>query len=77
LAEAAIAALQKALDLSPTHPLALHLYIHILEPSSEPQLAEEAADRLRALTPRAFGVGHLLHMPGEGLRGAGRERTSV
>jgi len=38
----------------------LHLYIHIMEMSPEPERALEASDRLRPLVP---GSGHLIHMP--------------
>jgi tetratricopeptide (TPR) repeat protein len=44
----------------PEHPLALHLYIHALEASSNAQKAERAADALANLVP---GSGHLVHMP--------------
>ncbi len=52
--------LEKVLDRSPQHPLAIHLYIHAVEASSTPERAERAADRLRDLVP---GAGHLVHMP--------------
>ncbi len=55
-----IAALEAILDRSPNHPLALHLYIHAVEASSNPARAEAAADRLAHLVP---GSGHLVHMP--------------
>jgi tetratricopeptide (TPR) repeat protein len=42
------------------HPGLLHMYIHLMEMSPEPQRAQVAADRLRDLTPDA---GHLQHMP--------------
>ena len=37
----------------PDHPLALHLYIHTVEASADPQRAEPHADRLRGLMPAA------------------------
>ena len=52
--------LNDVLDKSPTHILALHLFIHAMENSRHPELASGAADRLRILTP---GIEHLLHMP--------------
>ena len=55
-----IAALEAILARSPNHPLALHLYIHAVEASSNPGRAEAAADRLAHLVP---GSGHLVHMP--------------
>ncbi|KAI1122769.1 TPR domain protein [Nemania abortiva] len=42
------------------HPGLLHLYIHLMEMSSAPETALDAANRLRNLVPHA---GHLNHMP--------------
>ena len=42
------------------HPGLLHMYIHVLEMSPNPERALRAADRLRNLVPDA---GHLRHMP--------------
>lgn len=47
-------------DSAYTHPGLLHLYIHLMEMSSVPELALRAADHLRGLVPDA---GHLNHMP--------------
>jgi len=55
-----IRVLEKVLDRSPRHPLAIHLYIHAVESSSTPERAELAADILLDLVP---GAGHLVHMP--------------
>ncbi len=44
---------------APDHPGLLHLYIHALEMSPNPERALRAADRLRELVPDA---GHLRHM---------------
>jgi tetratricopeptide (TPR) repeat protein len=44
----------------PDHAGALHLYIHAVEASADPDRGAAAADRLRELIP---GSGHLLHMP--------------
>ena len=52
--------IESVLDKDPNHPLAIHLYIHAVEASSDPGRAEEAADRLADLVP---GAGHLVHMP--------------
>lgn len=52
--------IESVLDKDPNHPLAIHLYIHAVEASSNPGRAEEAADRLADLVP---GAGHLVHMP--------------
>ncbi|HWF77519.1 MAG TPA: hypothetical protein VN694_10120 [Caulobacteraceae bacterium] len=42
------------------HPGLLHLYVHLMEMSPQPQLALDAADRLREIAP---DMGHLTHMP--------------
>lgn len=55
-----IEALENVLAANPRHPLAIHLYIHAVEASSDPQRAEVYADTLRDLVP---GAGHLVHMP--------------
>ena len=44
----------------PTHPGALHMYIHLIEPTATPERAEKAADTLLTLMPDA---GHIVHMP--------------
>ena len=56
------AVLERALahDKGQDHPGLLHLYIHLMEMSSAPELATTLADRLRGLVPDA---GHLHHMP--------------
>jgi tetratricopeptide (TPR) repeat protein len=58
--EDVIRMLDEVLRLSPRHPLALHLLIHAVEASPNPEKAEVAADRLRDLQP---GLGHMVHMP--------------
>ena len=60
----AIAVVERALDQveasgAQAHPGLLHLYIHLLEMSPQPERALQAADQLRDLAPDA---GHLLHM---------------
>nr|CAA9210850.1 hypothetical protein AVDCRST_MAG63-1544 [uncultured Armatimonadetes bacterium] len=55
-----VTTLEKVLARSPYHPLALHLYIHAVEASTNPGRAAAAADRLRNVAP---GLGHLVHMP--------------
>ena len=55
-----ISTLERVLELDENHPLAIHLYIHAVEASSDPGRAEAAADRLGKLVP---GAGHLVHMP--------------
>jgi tetratricopeptide (TPR) repeat protein len=53
-------ALERAMELDPTHPGALHLFVHAVEASPDPARAVAAADRLRTLVPAAS---HLVHMP--------------
>ena len=55
-----IEALEAIIARNPRHPLALHLYIHAVEASSNAGRAEQAADTLIGLVP---GSGHLVHMP--------------
>ena len=55
-----VATLEAALKIDPDHPAAAHLYIHTVEASATPELAEPYADRLRNAVPAA---GHLVHMP--------------
>lgn len=58
--EEILSTLETVLAKHPRHPLALHLYIHAVEASPQPERADVAADRLRDLQP---GLGHMLHMP--------------
>ena len=58
--EEVVSTLERVLAQSPRHPLAIHLYIHAVEASPQPERAVEPADRLRDLQP---GLGHLVHMP--------------
>ncbi len=50
---------ESVLSQSPKHPGALHLYIHLIEPTATPERAEKAADTLMRLMPDA---GHMVHM---------------
>lgn len=52
--------LQSVMARNPDHPGALHLWIHVMEATRNPERAEAAADRLLHLAPAA---GHLVHMP--------------
>ena len=52
--------LETVLKRNPTHPGAIHLYIHAVEASTAPEKALPYADRLGALMP---GAGHIVHMP--------------
>ena len=72
--QAVIASLEAVMDADPDHPLALHLYIHALEASSNAARAEPAADRLANLVP---GSGHLVHMPSHIYFRVGRYQDSA
>ncbi len=55
-----VSIIESVLERDSHHPLALHLYIHLLEPTETPEKAAVAADRLLTLMP---GAGHMVHMP--------------
>ena len=55
-----VSTLESVMARNPDHAGALHLYVHAVEASADPQRGVEAADRLRELVP---GSGHLVHMP--------------
>jgi tetratricopeptide (TPR) repeat protein len=55
-----LSTLEGVLARQADHPLALHLYIHAVEATRNPEKAEKAADRLLRLMP---GAGHMVHMP--------------
>src|SRR6201981_2715691 len=58
--EEILATLEAVLKLDVNHPLANHIYIHAVEASPHPELADAAADRLGELEP---GLAHNVHMP--------------
>jgi tetratricopeptide (TPR) repeat protein len=55
-----LSTLERVLRIDPDHPGANHLYIHTVEASPHPELANASADRLRDMVPVS---GHLIHMP--------------
>jgi tetratricopeptide (TPR) repeat protein len=55
------AALEAAMRSEHDHPGANHLYIHLMEASSQPELAMPAAQKLEGTLPIS---GHMVHMPG-------------
>ena len=71
--EEVLAALERAREADPDHPLALHLWIHAVE-KQRPELGVEAAERLGPLMPSA---GHLVHMPGHIWIRVGRYHDAV
>ena len=72
--QAVIVSLEAVMAADPDHPLALHLYIHALEASSNAAKAEPTADRLANLVP---GSGHLVHMPSHIYFRVGRYQDSA
>jgi len=68
-----IATLESVLQRNPYHPGAIHLYIHAVE-AERPELAADAADRLRLLR---INTGHLIHMPGHIYLRVGRYNDAV
>jgi tetratricopeptide (TPR) repeat protein len=55
-----VGALETVLRRNPAHPGAIHLYIHAVEASTQPERALPYAKRLAAQMP---GAGHIVHMP--------------
>ncbi len=55
------AAFEAAMAVEHDHPGANHLYIHLMEASSEPELALPSAHKLEGIVPIS---GHMVHMPG-------------
>ncbi|MBA3948483.1 MAG: hypothetical protein H0X44_00885 [Acidobacteria bacterium] len=70
----AIGSLDAVLAAHPTHPGALHYWIHLWEPTDTPERAEAAADRLLPLMP---GAGHIVHMPAHIYARVGRHNDVV
>jgi tetratricopeptide (TPR) repeat protein len=59
---------------NPMHPGAVHLYIHLIEPTNTPERAEKAADTLLTLMPDA---GHMVHMPSHIYNRVGRYTDAI
>lgn len=68
------ATLERVLAAHPNHPGALHLWIHLWEPTDTPERAEAEADRLLPLMP---GAGHIVHMPAHIYMRVGRHADVV
>jgi tetratricopeptide (TPR) repeat protein len=64
-----VALAEEVMRRDPKHPGALHLYVHLIEPTSTPERAERAADTLLTLMPAA---GHIVHMPSHIYQRVGR-----
>ncbi|MFO1316805.1 MAG: tetratricopeptide repeat protein [Burkholderiales bacterium] len=71
---AIVAALETVLERNPRHPGAIHLYIHAVEASTQPQKALPYAKRLGAMMP---GAGHIVHMPAHIYYRVGMYRESL
>ena len=69
-----VSTLESVMARNPDHPGALHLYVHAVEASADPQRGVAAADRLRELIP---GSGHLVHMPAHIYARVGRWHDAV
>lgn len=69
-----VATLETVLKRNNTHPGAIHLYIHAVEASAQPDRALPYAKRLGALVP---GAGHLVHMPAHIYYRVGLHRDSL
>ena len=69
-----VSALESVIARAPDHAGALHLYVHAVEASADPQRGVDAADRLRTLIP---GSGHLVHMPAHIYARVGRWHDAV
>jgi tetratricopeptide (TPR) repeat protein len=71
---AIVSQLESVMARNPDHAGALHLYVHAVEASADPQRGVAAADHLRELIP---GSGHLVHMPAHIYARVGRWHDAV
>jgi tetratricopeptide (TPR) repeat protein len=69
-----VSTLESVIKRNPDHAGALHLYVHAVEASDNPQRGAAAADHLRTLIP---GSGHLVHMPAHIYSRVGRWHDAV
>ncbi|GAB3359498.1 tetratricopeptide repeat protein [Lysobacter tyrosinilyticus] len=69
-----VSTLESVIRRNPDHAGALHLYVHAVEASADPQRGVAAADHLRTLIP---GSGHLVHMPAHIYSRVGRWHDAV
>jgi tetratricopeptide (TPR) repeat protein len=65
---------ERVMTRHPRHPGALHMYVHLMEGTSTPEKAEQAADTLQTLMPAA---GHMVHMPGHIYQRIGRYTDAI
>jgi len=69
-----VALTEDVLRRYPEHPGALHMHIHLIEPTSTPERAEKSADTLLQLMPEA---GHMIHMASHIYQRIGRYADSI
>lgn len=69
-----VALTEDVLRRYPEHPGALHMHIHLIEPTSTPERAEKSADTLLQLMPEA---GHMIHMASHIYQRVGRYADSI
>jgi tetratricopeptide (TPR) repeat protein len=69
-----VALTESVIRRNPKHPGAVHMYIHLVEPTSTPERAEKAADTLLTLMPAA---GHAVHMPSHIYQRVGRYADAI
>ena len=69
-----VALTEDVLRRYPEHPGALHMHIHLIEPTSTPERAEKSADTLLELMPEA---GHMIHMASHIYQRVGRYADSI
>ncbi len=69
-----VSQLESVMQRNPEHAGALHLYVHAVEASPNPERGVAAADTLRELLP---GSGHLVHMPAHIYARVGRYHDAV
>ena len=69
-----VALTEDVLRRNPKHPGALHLLIHLVEPTTTPERAEKAADPLMPLMPAA---GHMVHMASHIYQRVGRYADAI
>ena len=65
---------EKVLQRNPKHPGAVHMYVHLIESTSKPERAEQAADILMTLMPDA---GHMIHMASHIYQRVGRYSDAI
>lgn len=65
---------EQILKMNPKHPGAVHVHIHLMESTKNPEKAEQSADTLLSLAPEA---GHLVHMASHIYQRVGRYADAI